>query len=300
MPQTIYGGQVGSDLLPAGSVLTVTVDVGNGAIVERISGGQLVEKTAAASTTSFGPYLSDMVFRLSAFPGATVRTSIGGQTAERSNDSEAAAGQALVSDARITTWANRAALVTAGIFTAFFTDVGVGGGSWWYYSGGRWRPTGGRVVLRNLTSSVTHNTTVRTVMDYALLQAGLWQDGDILEMEWCKTLTGTDTDATETALGTVAGTFGESMVIVTSGLTNTNPMVSARWRWRRLGATSVRVVSVGGSTGLGAVGAVLADPTITTNLDTTDSYLQISGDLTSGAGAVTALRAHTVTLVCGA
>ena len=90
------------------------------------------------------------------------------------------------------------------------------------------------------------------------------------------------------------------MSILTAGLTNTNPMVSARWRWRRLGATSVRVVSVGGSTGLGAVGAVIADPTITTNLDSTDAYLQISGDLTTGAGAVTALRAFTVTLIAGA
>lgn len=207
--------------------------------------------------------------------------------------------QALVLGAGTTTWALRANVLAAGLTNAFFTDIGVGG-SFWFYAGGRWRPSSGRVVLRNLTSSVTHNTTTRTVMDFVLIPAGLWQDGDNLEMEWCKTLTGTDTDTTETGLGTVGGTFGEAMNLTTATLTNTNPMVNSRWRWRRLGATSVRPVTITGSVGLGGAGAIVADPTITTNLDTTAAYLQISGKLTTGGGPVTALRAHTVTLIVGA
>lgn len=212
----------------------------------------------------------------------------------------------LVSGGVISTWANRAALVAANTFSAFFTDVGVGG-SFWNYSGGRWRPSAGRVVLKNLTSSVTHNTTTRTVMDYTTIPAGLWQDGDIIDLEWCKTLTGTDTDTTETGLASLTtsspnpwSTFGEAMNMTTAALTNSNPIVAARWRWRRLGATSVRPVSISGSVGLGTAGAIPSDPTITTNLDTTDAYLQISGKLTTGSGPVTNLRAHTVTLICGA
>ncbi len=203
-----------------------------------------------------------------------------------------------VSGAGNALWANRATLVAAGTYSAFFTDIGVGG-SFWFYSGGRWRPSAGRVVLKNLTSSVTHSTTTRTVMDYATLPAGLWQDGDVVEMEWCKTLTGTDTDTTETALSAVAATFSDAMNLTTAALTNTNPIVAARWRWRRLGATSVRPISISGSVGLGTAGAIPADPTVTTNLDTTDAYLQISGKLTTGGGPVTSLRAFTVTLICG-
>lgn len=207
--------------------------------------------------------------------------------------------EAMVSGIGVTTWASRSTVVASGLASAFFTDIGIGGSSW-FYSGGRWRPSAGRVTLRNLTSSVTHSTTTRTVMDYVLIPAGLWQDGDNLEMEWCKTLTGTDTDTTETALGTVAGTFGEALNLTTATLTNTNPMVNSRWRWRRLGSTSVRPVTITGSVGLGGAGSIVTDPTITTNLDTTDSYLQISGKLTTGGGPITALRAHTVTLIAGA
>lgn len=213
---------------------------------------------------------------------------------------QVAATQALVSDARITTWANRAALVTAGLTTAFFTDVGIGGGSWWYYTGGRWRPTGGRVVLKNRVGSVTHNTTTRTVMDYVLLPAGLWQDGDIVGMRVGKMLTGTDTDTTETGLAATAATFGDNLNLSTASLTNTNPQLSTLWEWQRLGATSVRPISITGSVGQGVAGSVVSDPTITTNLDTTDAYLQVSGKLTTGSGPVTALRRWTVWLEAGA
>jgi len=219
--------------------------------------------------------------------------------ADNSMDWPSPALQALVSGAGTTTWANRATVLAAGLTNAFFTDVGIGG-SFWFYAGGRWRPSAGRVVLKNLTSSVTHNTTTRTVMDFVLIPAGLWQDGDNIEMEWCKTLTGTDTDTTETGLGTAGGTFGEAMNLTTATLTNTTPMVNARWRWRRLGATSVRPVTITGSVGLGGAGSIVADPTITTNLDTTDAYLQISGKLTTGGGPVIAMRAFTVTLIAGA
>lgn len=102
MPQTIYGGQVGSEVLRAGDLLTVTVDVGSGAIVERFAGGRVVERAATAATANFGPYIDDMVFRLSVFPGATVHTSTSDQPAERASDTDAAAIAALVLQAEST------------------------------------------------------------------------------------------------------------------------------------------------------------------------------------------------------
>lgn len=245
---------------------------------------------------TFGPYGVAASIRVRAVDGALTHDAalLPSLTAQ-----EVGQFRGLVSDARITTWANRAALVTAGLTSAFFTDVGIGGW-WYYYSGGKWRPNGGRVILKNRVGSVTHNNTTRTVMDYVLLQAGLWQEGDILGMRVGKTLTGTDTDTTEIGLGTTAATFGENLNLSTASLTNANPQLSTLWEWQRLGATSVRPVSITGSVGQGVAGSVVSDPTITTNLDTTDAYLQVSGKLTTGGGPVTALRRWTVWLETGA
>ncbi len=200
------------------------------------------------------------------------------------------------------TWANRAALVSAGTTTAFFTDVGVGGGSVWTYSGGRWRPYAGQVVLKNLTSSVTQTTTTRAVMDFCTLPAGLWQDGDILECRFYKAMTtGTDTDTTESAIGTGSGTFGTSLGLSTAALTNTNPVLSAIWRWRRVSNTTIRHAGIGGATGLGSAGALLSDITASVpDMDGITTYPQLSGVLTTGAGAVSSLRACTWTLIAGA
>ena len=290
--------------LAIGSSATVSV-ADNGTVKVASNGGfwtaTFTQVAGASGTETFGPGPARKTFGPFSEGGSVTISNTSANQLDYDSGPQGIdpALQALVSAAGTTIWANRAAVLTAGLTNAFFTDIGIGG-SFWFYAGGRWRPSSGRVVLRNLTSSVTHTTTTRTVMDFVLIPAGLWQDGDNLEMEWCKTLTGTDTDTTETALGTVAGTFGEALNLTTATLTNANPMVNSRWRWRRLGATSVRPVTITGSVGLGGAGGIVTDPTITTNLDSTDAYLQISGKLTTGGGPITALRAHTVTLIAGA
>ncbi len=207
--------------------------------------------------------------------------------------------EALVTGIGVTTWANRATVVAAGLTTAFFTDVGIGG-TYYDYLGGRWRPQARQVILKNLTSSVTQSSSTRAVMDFCTLPAGLWQDGDILECRWYKAMTtGTDTDTTETAIGTASGTYGTDLGLTTAALTNVNPVVSAIWRWRRVSATTIRHASIGGSTGLGAAGTLLSDVT-SPDMDTQTTFAQLSGKLTTGAGAVSALRACTWTLICGA
>ena len=81
-------------------------------------------------------------------------------------------------------WANRDALVTAGQYTAFFTNVGIGGGSVWTYSGGRWRPYGGRVRLKSLTTDVSNSAAPKVVMDYATLPAGIWPRSTLPDKTW--------------------------------------------------------------------------------------------------------------------
>ena len=199
----------------------------------------------------------------------------------------------------VTTWANRASAQSAGL--AFFTDIVVGGGSYWYYTGGRWRPYGGRVTLKNLTSDITNNQAAKIVMDYCTLQAGLWQDGDRLDIEWDKDRTGgtADTDQTEILLGTNPTTLGTSIGLVTSGLATTNIQLNASYKLRRVSSTSVRTQSIQGAVGFGTQTSNSVLTTVS-NLDSTETYLQISSDLTNAAGEVVALRSFVVTLIAGA
>lgn len=212
-----------------------------------------------------------------------------------------AAGAAAVVGAAVvtTTWADRASAQNVGF--AFFTDVGVGGGSYWYYTGGRWRPYGGRVTLKNLTSDVTNNQAAKIVMDYCTLPAGLWQDGDRLEIEWNKDRTGgtADTDQTEILLGTAPTTIGTSLGLVTSGLATTNIQLNAEYKLRRVSSTSVRTQSIQGSVGLGTQNSNTVLTSVS-NLDSTQTYLQITSDLTTAAGEAVVLRSFVVTLIAGA
>jgi hypothetical protein len=198
-----------------------------------------------------------------------------------------------------TTWANRAQAQSARF--AFFTDVGIGGGSYWYYTGGRWRPYGGRVTLKNLITDITNNAAAKIVMDYCTLPAGLWQDGDRLVVEWDKDRTGgtSDTDQTEILLGTVPLTLGTALGLVTSALATSNIQVNAEYKLRRVSSTSVRTQSVQGATGFGQANSNTVLTTVS-NLDTTEQYLQISSDLTTAGGEIVTLRSFVVTLIAGA
>ncbi len=212
-----------------------------------------------------------------------------------------AGGAVLLGGLPSSLWADRAIVEALGQYTVFFTDIGIGG-SYWDYVGGRWRPQARFVTLKNLTSSITQTTNVRAVMDFCTLPPGLWQDGDILECRFYKAMTtGTDTDTTESALGTASGTFGTALGLSTAALTNTNPVLSACWRWRRVSNTTIRHAGIGGSVGLGAAGSLLSDVTAAVpDMDNLTTYPQLSGVLTTGAGAVSALRACTWTLFSGA
>ncbi len=214
---------------------------------------------------------------------------------------ERASLQGVVSEAGIQTWANRQLALDAGLTRCFFTDVGIGG-SYWDYLGGRWRPQARRVTLKLLTTDVSNNGAPKVVMDYATLAAGLVQDGDVLEARIVKERTGgtSDTDATDVMLGSAPTTLGTSLNLTTSALATTTLSMSLIYRWRRVSATSLRALSISGATGLGSATAALALITGLTNMDTTETYLQVTSDLTTAGGEVAWLRGYQVDLICGA
>jgi len=199
-------------------------------------------------------------------------------------------------------WANRATLAAAGSTSVFFTDIGIGG-SFWFYSGGRWRPQGGRVMLKNSITDVTNNLAPEVVMDYATILPGLWQDGDILDVFFRKSRTGgtSDTDASLLKFSGAAATPGTPTGLGSGGaLTTTTIDMSMRAGLRRLSSTSFRPINIAGAVGVGSGNASPSDVTGYQNMDITTNYLQICSDLTTAGGEISVLRAFTVELIAGA
>lgn len=221
---------------------------------------------------------------------------------DKDEDLNAAGIQAVVSPDGIQTWANRGLALDAGLTRCFITDVGIGGTYFDYLGGGRWRPQARRVTIKNLTTDVSNNGAPKIVMDYAAILAGLWQDGDILEARIAKERTGgtSDTDATDVMLGTAPTTLGTSLNLTTSALATTTLALVPVYRWRRTSATSLRALSISGALGIGSASAALATITGLPNMDTTDTYLQVTSDLTTAGGEVVWLRGFQVDLICGA
>jgi hypothetical protein len=211
------------------------------------------------------------------------------------------ASGSLGASAFVDTWANRGIYTNPNsIVSVFFSDVGVGGGSFWYYSGSKWRPYGGRVTLKNTITNITNSAAPKIVMDSCTLLPGLWQDGDILHARIYKERTGgtSDTDATDLMLGTVAGTLGTSLGLVTAALATTSISLAVDYRVLRASATSVTPLSIGGGVGLGA--STTAFPAVTvSNIDSNTLYLQTTSDLTTAGGEVANLRNFTVELIIG-
>lgn len=197
------------------------------------------------------------------------------------------------------TWTTKPDPANSNLQTIFISDVGVGG-SFWYSNGVKWRPVNGSVTLKNLVTPVSNNAAPKVVLDSCLLQAGLWLDGDIIRFSYLKERTGgtSDTDATDVMIGSAAATVGVTTGLSTSALATTNIQLGLVGALRKESATTVRPVSIPGS---GAFGASTAANTVVTvtNMDTGNSYLQITSDLTTAGGEIAWLRAFTVELLAG-
>lgn len=197
------------------------------------------------------------------------------------------------------TWATKP-LASALTGQIFISDVGVGG-SYWYSDGSKWRPVGGRVTIKNTISPVTNNAAPKIILDYATLPAGLVADGDLLEVRYHKERTGgtADTDATDIMHGyeLVAGTC-VSTGMTTNALATTNISLTGQCLLRKESATSLRPLTIGGASGLGASTSAYAAVTVS-NMNIGQTYLVITSDLTTAGGEVSVLRGFVVTLICG-
>jgi len=200
------------------------------------------------------------------------------------------------------TWAQLSALSAAAYagMQVYVSDVGVGG-SFWYSVGDKWRPVGGRVTIKNTISPVTNNGAPKVILDYATLPAGLVADGDVLDVWYHKERTGgtADTDATDIMHGyeLVVGTC-VSTGLTTSGLATTNITLTNHCRLRKESATSLRPLTIGGGTGLGASTSAFPAAAVA-NMDSGKTYLVVTSDLTTAGGEVSVLRGFTVDLICG-
>lgn len=183
----------------------------------------------------------------------------------------------------VTTWAARAALVSAGQHNAFFTDVGIGGGSHWYYSGGKWRPLGGKVMLYNLTAPISTQVTALGVLLSVAIPAGLWQDGDILEWTTSHSKEGgtSETATCDWRIGASDVSIGSALGLSTSSLATTQTHMNTTGRIRRLTSTTAQNLSTTGAIGYGQGSYPVGTRTIPDA--EAASYWQALGNLNTGA-----------------
>jgi len=162
------------------------------------------------------------------------------------------------------------------------------GGSYWDYLGGRWRPQARRVMLANLTSEQTTQATSLGVMYSVLLQAGLWQDGDVLEWRTSHTKTGgtAETATIDWRIGAAAATVGLALGLQSTSVATTTQQQHAYHRVRRLTATTARNLSVLGGVGQGTTTATPTTRTIP-DQDAAESYWQCLGNVSVGAETLT-------------
>lgn len=195
-------------------------------------------------------------------------------------------------------WANRAQALANGGVTAFFTDIGPGG-SYWDYVGNKWRPQARRVVIYAGMTPATLSSATKTVVDYATIPAGIWQDGDILEYAWLAEKDGaSDAYTMDVCVGASAASVGTSLGLSTGGLTGTaRQLAPAAIRLRRESATSVRPVSVGGAQGTGTNTG--ANTAVTVSSLDAEAYLQLAGQRTTGTTETLTTRSLIVTLISG-
>ena len=199
----------------------------------------------------------------------------------------------------ISTWANRDSIANSGNFSAFFTDIGIGG-SYWDYVGGRWRPSARSVTLYNPLTPTTLNSSTDTVMDYCPIPAGLIQDGDWIELSFLAEKDGTsDTYTVDPRLGTSTTTVGTALGFVAGGLATTARDISpARESFRRETATTIRRTSAGGTQGTGTSTSGVTSITVP-SMDAL-IYLQFVARRSTGTTEILTLRSFVVKLFAGA
>lgn len=100
----VGSGGFATELLDAGSVLTVAVTAGSGCLVKRALDGAVLDGQTVAASATFGPYLHDMEMRISCFAGASATTTQTRDTSLQASGSQVVGLASLLASApRLTT-----------------------------------------------------------------------------------------------------------------------------------------------------------------------------------------------------
>lgn len=273
-----------TDVLAAGSILTVTVTAGSGAYVTQMLNGLAVADTVTVtSAAAFGPFGADMVFRVDCIPGSAVTTT-------ESQSPLPLARMSATGGVRVTADGQVAPLVasteghkTLAQLSAITPTLGLVypvsdmGGALFRGNGSRWAPLGGRCAIPGSVTTQTANfsTGAETVQVAIALPPGMWANGDFIDVRFKAVKVGSsDTCAVLARFGTSPSTLGTSGQ-ATTNLATTTQQLQAQWRFQRISATSISYAM--GGAGVQAT-TTTAEPGAVTvpNLDTQTVYLQLT------------------------
>lgn len=283
MTQTIYGGKVGSERLPAGHVLTATLDAGAGAQVQRIYGGSVVEAVNLSASTTYGPYLHDMLFIVSTLAGATVTL----DTLPSLAPSLGAEGIAWASLPAAASW-NGMVVPLADFATRPLVRS----------DGTAWRLLAPADLLVDFTAVTGVANTSEQILKQIAIPVGLLRALRYFTFKVLYAKSGASETATLRArLGTGGTTSDQAILTNSSTLSSTNRAATAEGSFFASSATQLRGVGRDSSFGVGGFIAGSTTTTYPTNATVPDmsaNALTLSLSLQMNTGAETGTIAHVI------
>lgn len=203
------------------------------------------------------------------------------------------------------TWATLPAASTMSGVMVFVSDVG--GGTYWRSNGTRWRPLNNMACLGALGARVSQAGSAEYLYYNVKVPAGAWKDNDRLRFRFTMTKSSTAETATMRVrvgqLGTVSDAAmylgGASATATTSAsLATTNNTYGGFFDVKRVSSTSVQKLGSGSFTQPynGATNAVFASAFAVADMDTNDTYFNLTVSKDAGVEAV-ALEDMVVELV---
>lgn len=283
MTQTIYGGKVGSERLPAGHVLIATLDAGSGAQVQRIYGGSVVDAVSLSATASFGPYLHDMTFIVSTLAGSTVTI----DTAPSLGPALGADGIPWASLPPAASW-NGMIVPLAGFATRPLVRS----------DGTAWRLVAPSDLLVDLTPVTGIANTSEQILKQLAIPAGLLRALRYFSVKVLYAKSGTSETATLRArLGTAGTTSDTAIMSNNATLASTNRAATVEGSFFAASATQLRGLgrdSASGNGGFPSGATSVVYPVNVTVADMAANALTLSLSLTMNTGVETGTISHVI------
>jgi hypothetical protein len=165
---------------------------------------------------------------------------------------------------------------------AFVSDVGAG--IYVRSNGTRWLPINGRAILYEVPAAEpTSSTAAETTVISVPLPIGLWSNGDTLQVTARVSKSGSSDSHTFIArISSNAATLGTTTSWSAGQPATTTRFAMFMFNLKRMSATSVKP----GASGAGFLATSTTAPTAVTvpNMDTQQTYLQLTSTITGGGG----------------